>query len=1564
MADTILLIGQQSALAAELREMLAEAEKDYPAFGMYRLEVAASATAVSPSLAQSTVLIVLPLLSGSADILQRIAIVREARLTQPILLLAAAAHEQTAIATLSAGARDYLVRERLTSELLIRTIAHAARAEQALPTSMLGHKGNAARRFNLLNELTQAAIGLFDFEELLQVLADRLGTLFEADGCHIALWDEARQQPIPMAASGPMQGKFRTIPIYPDRQTLTASVLREEQVLAVENPLQSPYIDPRIAAMFPQNRALLGLPLIANGQKLGAAILIFSTPQRFTDDFIAWGEQAAGQIALAVAKARLLQTEREQRQLAEALRDAALTLGEELDVDVQLERLMELIERVAPYDTAVLLLVEEDKARPAHLRGYAALGYDVEAIQQIRLNVQELSNLRRIAQAKRPLRIPDTARDPMWRQIADIKHIRSWLGAPIMIQGELVAILSLEKVEPNFYRPDHLERVMAFAGQAALSLQNARFFQEAQRQLEELSTLHAVALAGATMLDEDALIAEATRIIGETLYPLNFGVLLLDDSGQILTPHPSYHLDAPLTYDPVVTLHDSVSGQVVRRGEPILISDVEWVDIYREIDPETRSELCVPLKVNGRVIGVINTESREPDAFAPEDLRLLTTFAGQLATAIERIRLMETERRQRQEAETLREANMALSTSLDLHQVTDTVLTHLRRVVPYDSSTVMLCRDEYLQVIAKTGLSGPEAEALLGARFPAADDRLFAEIRETQRPLCLKDAQADERFRGWGGTHATRSWLGIPLLARGEVIGLLTLDHQEVDAYDAHQMELAQMFANQAAVAIDNARLFQATQHNAEELQLTADILRRLNASPDVTAVFTHVTRQLKSLTDCQRATIVMLDPGKKSGYFFTLDRRNGRSGKRLSLQLKETSAAADVLAGRPHLTPDLAAEREKKMEAQLYQEGVRSRINLPLIVEGEVTGALNLGWEKTAAYNLDQLPLLQQIASALALALERGRLYKESDRRAAQLTVINEMAQQMTGLLSVEELCRLVTQQLHDSFNYTNVAILLREPAGGDELLLQALMGPETAVLQPHFYRQRVGEGLIGQAAATGEVVLVNDTRQHPDFIPPQAVAVASELVAPLQAGGRVIGVLKVDGRAPNAFDQEDLATLTTIGDQLAVAIEKARLFQETQQRTAELERLVAVSGTLRAAASVTEILEATMSQVRDVIPSERAAIFLLEEASQMLVAQCIDPPQEIRLSLSPQIGIVAEVLAAGQPYVTADLGRDPLAQVMGKGETAVSPGGSITLPLQTQKRAIGVIQILLAPETEPAPPQLRLLTGIAEIAGSALDRALVLETLEQRVASRTQELQAANEQLQQLDRLKSKFISDVSHELRTPIANFNLYLDLMFKGREERQEHYLHVLQQQTDRLNNLLEDVLSLSRLEMGQHDIQMAPVDLNPVIEQVVTAHRPRAEMDGLMIQVDLQSDLPPVRGERNQLAQVMTNLLSNAINYTPEGLIVVRTRWLEEGHQACLEVSDTGLGIPEADRPYLFDRFYRGQQAGQSTIPGTGLGLAIVKEIVDLHRGEITVESNVGEGTTFSIYLPLAMGSER
>lgn len=228
---------------------------------------------------------------------------------------------------------------------------------------------------------------------------------------------------------------------------------------------------------------------------------------------------------------------------------------------------------------------------------------------------------------------------------------------------------------------------------------------------------------------------------------------------------------------------------------------------------------------------------------------------------------------------------------------------------------------------------------------------------------------------------------------------------------------------------------------------------------------------------------------------------------------------------------------------------------------------------------------------------------------------------------------------------------------------------------------------------------------------------------------------------------------------------------------------------------------------------------------------------------------------------------------------------------------------------------------------------------------------------QQKELDRLKDLFVSDVSHELRTPTTNISLYLELLENAQPQKRPEYLTVLKEQTRVLIKLVEDILDLSRLTIGKaRKIEFSNVDLNVLADEVVMAHRPLAEASGLVLNYTPDQELPPVWGEPNQLGRVINNLVSNAIHYTLQGGVFVRT-YIENG-DACLEVRDTGIGIDPEDQVHLFERFYRGRRVRQSKVHGTGLGLAIVKEIVDLHGSQIEVESTVGKGSKFLIRFPL------
>jgi len=273
------------------------------------------------------------------------------------------------------------------------------------------------------------------------------------------------------------------------------------------------------------------------------------------------------------------------------------------------------------------------------------------------------------------------------------------------------------------------------------------------------------------------------------------------------------------------------------------------------------------------------------------------------------------------------------------------------------------------------------------------------------------------------------------------------------------------------------------------------------------------------------------------------------------------------------------------------------------------------------------------------------------------------------------------------------------------------------------------------------------------------------------------------------------------------------------------------------------------------------------------------------------------------------------------------------------------------------------RLLTGLAEIAGNAIYRARVMATLEARVHQRTQELEAANERLQELDRLKTEFVSNVTHELRTPITNVLLYLDLARRtSSEPKRGHYFDVLKSESVRLGTLIESVLMLSRLERGVVPMDLEPHPLDALLADVLVGYQARADAKGIAIDHEPDVSLPVASVNRMQMHQVLANLVGNAVAYTPPGgRVHLGTARIEvEGREYVgAVIQNTGAVIPPQEMEHLFERFYRGAVGRESGEPGTGLGLAISKEIVELHHGWIDVESSEQAGTAFTVWLPQA-----
>ena len=410
-----------------------------------------------------------------------------------------------------------------------------------------------------------------------------------------------------------------------------------------------------------------------------------------------------------------------------------------------------------------------------------------------------------------------------------------------------------------------------------------------------------------------------------------------------------------------------------------------------------------------------------------------------------------------------------------------------------------------------------------------------------------------------------------------------------------------------------------------------------------------------------------------------------------------------------------------------------------------------------------------------------------------------------------------------------------------------------------------------------------------------------------------------------------------------------------QRKQRERELEALLTVAASLRAAPTRGDMLPLIVNQVQQLLKADGAALVMphptTDENVVVLGRGEWDSWTGLRLPLDGRVNHL--IITMGRPYLNNDAGNDPdsqLADRLGKARAVAA------VPLTAPDTFIGALWI--GRQSDLAEGDVRLLSGIAEIAANALYRAGIVETLEQRVADRTRELSVANQRLQEVDRTKDQFVSNVSHELRTPLTNIKLYLNLLERGKPERRDEYMQTLRRETARLDKMIEDLLDLSRLDLGVTKIEPVPTDLDDWLRQLIADRLQLANERGLTLEYEPVSDLPLALIDPARLAEVVTNLVMNAIHYTPPGgtVFVSTGARRDERDWVTFTVRDTGYGIAAKDRPHVFERFYRGEVGRKATAPGTGLGLAISKEIVERLGGRITLDSEPGQGAAFTVWL--------
>jgi PAS domain S-box-containing protein/putative nucleotidyltransferase with HDIG domain len=743
--------------------------------------------------------------------------------------------------------------------------------------------------------------------------------------------------------------------------------------------------------------------------------------------------------------------------------------------------------------------------------------------------------------------------NPGERKIFTSQGILSIACMPIFVNKAWWGFIGFDDcAEERNWRPAEIDALKTSANILGAAIQRLDSEYALQRQLNELTVLQSVSAAGMQSNKVDDLITITTQILANILYPENCGVYLFDEIANELTPHRSYHrVDGTLASESAPA-SQGVVGTVFSKNKPLLVPDPNKFQDDPSINPDIKSVMAVPLHIGERTIGVLTVQSRQSTSYSEVDLHLLTTIAGQLSIAMEKIHLLENEHRRLQESETLRQAASIISTSLDLELVLDTILSSVKKVVPYDSASIFLSENESpaLHVVAAQGFTNNST--ILQKTVPEPG-RLLREVFEKRQIVIIDDVQKDDRFEMWEPELVNiHGWMGVPLISRDEVIGYLTLDSLKPHAYTTSNAVLAQTFAYQAAAAISNASLYEETRRRLRELEVINRISSTLRSS---------ITEE-QMLPGLLSETLQAL--GTTSGSIWLCDNTTGQirqsasmgwfTGIRVPQVNKDEGLAGYIFKSeKPYFVLDFSNEETiPEDHRDSYSKGW-SGAGIPIRTSTDMIGVFIVAVRHPRQFSRNEFNLLETIAEMAGNAIHRARLYAHSEQQVNRLTALRDVDIAISSSFDLRTTLDVIIDHVVNQLGVDAARILLYNPYT-QTLDLSVTRGFRS--ISKMDLHQRLSESLAGNSALENRMIVLPDIRES-DAVPDnfRQEGFLSYFNVPLNAKGQIKGILEVFMRHFYSPAPDWLEFLSSLGGQTAIAIDNAQLFTNLQRSNVELE-------------------------------------------------------------------------------------------------------------------------------------------------------------------------------------------------------------------------------------------------------------------------------------------------------------------------------------------------------------------------------------------------------------------------
>jgi PAS domain S-box-containing protein len=1136
--------------------------------------------------------------------------------------------------------------------------------------------------------------------------------------------------------------------------------------------------------------------------------------------------------------------------------------------------------------------------------------------------------------------VSDVSTDPVMAEMQPFlkaRNVKSILMTPLVVGNEVIGSIALEETKaPRNFEAEHVELAQTITNQAAVAVQNARLFQETVTRRAELSILFEAGRIASSSLDLYNVVHNAARYYVRAMDVNSATISLWDPEADSLVTLVEFSKSTGTSPLNELVSRDGLARYPVALGaieeqEPKVLSaarpdltktEADWLGRL-----DAASMLVIPLVTREETIGLVELAVAEAGReFDEREMRLARALSASVATAMENARLHDETQKRLNELSEINKISRQLAQTISAEDLFGLLHEQISRVIDADSLTVAqheLKKDRLVfPCVIRSGLRVPVEPVPFGGD-------LYSYVIDSREPLLIGH-DLEKTLKDLGLTHAEpslKAFMGVPLISGEKVIGVLTVeDYEQEDRFSEADLRVLGPIAAQVSVSVENARLYGELEQRLSETTTLQEVSRVVNSALDLQEIFERVVSELANAFKYPLLGLYTLE-----GRELVLQAHHGYSEEVVE-KLRRVNVDGEIL-GRSIIQkePIFVENVREDPDYEPVLDWVTSMVVVPVLSDEFILGVLAVqsGADKPLTEN--DLQLLRTFAGQVSTAMVNASLYaqmvelsEELERRVEERTrelreerdridTLFRITVELTASLDLDRVLNRALELVAEAVSAEHGSLYLVDPQS--EMLIHRAVMSSQQLLPPGGRQIPLSrhEGMAGWVMDNRESIVVDNVQVDPRWVNvPGTEHNRSLLGAPLIANEEVLGCIFFTSDRLNAFHEGHVRLVEAAANQVATSINNAELYRLIRDQAERLGTMLRSQQT--EAAKSQAILESIADGV--MVSDQTGEVILFNAASERILGLRRD--EVLGRPTAEMVGVYGEEAERWAEMLT-EWGKDPSAH----------RGTFLSEQIEVGEKIVSVHVSPVAHGDE--------LLGLVSVFRDI-----------------TREVMA--------DRIKTEFVSNVSHELRTPMTSIKGYADLLLLGAAgeitDEQRRFLEIVKTNADRLSLLVNDLLDISRIEQGRVQLDLLDVDLRELVEGVIDVIEGRKENDGRTIElaVDIPDDLPTIQADYDRITQVVTNLVSNAYQYTSdEGTVTVKVS--PEDEDVRIDVIDTGIGISEEDQERIFERFFRGEDPMVMRAAGTGLGLSIVQHLVEMHHGNISFTSKLNEGTTFSVRLP-------